>query len=144
MHNKTWFMNTNIDILSKIEQFDWYCQDRTKTDFSKLTTHLISLIIWMHVHFWNYHYIWQKTGWNRKDFVGNTKILLSQKLYLFYGLKDGSSVPLWLWLLDSPPLCSESPHSEPGALDEVDNGTGPNTSDEGESPNTNCRCTCKS
>uniref|UniRef100_A0A665U3U5 SLIT-ROBO Rho GTPase-activating protein 1 n=1 Tax=Echeneis naucrates TaxID=173247 RepID=A0A665U3U5_ECHNA len=26
----------------------------------------------------------------------------------------------------------ESPHSEPGALDEVDNGTGPNTSDEGE------------
>ncbi|XP_067359780.1 SLIT-ROBO Rho GTPase-activating protein 3-like isoform X3 [Channa argus] len=29
----------------------------------------------------------------------------------------------------------ESPHSEPGALDEVDNGTGPNTSDEGESPN---------
>lgn len=30
-------------------------------------------------------------------------------------------------------LClSESPHSEPGALDEVDNG--PNTSDEGEFP----------
>uniref|UniRef100_A0A8C3A9C6 SLIT-ROBO Rho GTPase-activating protein 1 n=1 Tax=Cyclopterus lumpus TaxID=8103 RepID=A0A8C3A9C6_CYCLU len=26
----------------------------------------------------------------------------------------------------------ESPHSEPGTLDEVDNGTGPNTSDEGE------------
>lgn len=31
-------------------------------------------------------------------------------------------------------LLSESPHSEPGALDEVDNGTGPNTSDEGEPP----------
>lgn len=31
-------------------------------------------------------------------------------------------------------VISESPHSEPGALDEVDNGTGPNTSDEGESP----------
>uniref|UniRef100_A0AAQ4PBZ1 SLIT-ROBO Rho GTPase activating protein 3 n=1 Tax=Gasterosteus aculeatus aculeatus TaxID=481459 RepID=A0AAQ4PBZ1_GASAC len=30
----------------------------------------------------------------------------------------------------------ESPHSEPGTLDEVDNGTGPNTSDEGESPTT--------
>ena len=30
------------------------------------------------------------------------------------------------------PCVSESPHSEPGALDEVDNGTGPNTSDEGE------------
>uniref|UniRef100_A0A672ICU6 SLIT-ROBO Rho GTPase-activating protein 1 n=1 Tax=Salarias fasciatus TaxID=181472 RepID=A0A672ICU6_SALFA len=30
----------------------------------------------------------------------------------------------------------ESPHSEPGTLDEIDNGTGPNTSDEGEPPNT--------
>ena len=41
-------------------------------------------------------------------------------------------------------LRSESPHSEPGALDEVDNGTGPNTSDEGESPNADCSRTCKS
>lgn len=32
--------------------------------------------------------------------------------------------------------CSESPHSEPGALDDIDNGTGPNTSDEGQTPNT--------
>uniref|UniRef100_A0A8C6L8J7 SLIT-ROBO Rho GTPase activating protein 3 n=1 Tax=Nothobranchius furzeri TaxID=105023 RepID=A0A8C6L8J7_NOTFU len=28
----------------------------------------------------------------------------------------------------------ESPHSEPGTLDEIDNGTGPNTSDEGQTP----------
>lgn len=38
------------------------------------------------------------------------------------------------------PLSSESPHSEPGALDEIDNGTGPNTSDEGESANTSIHC----
>lgn len=35
---------------------------------------------------------------------------------------------------------SESPHSEPGTLDEVDNG--PNTSDEGEQPITDCSWSC--
>lgn len=45
-------------------------------------------------------------------------------MYLVCGLKNRLSASL---------CSSESPHSEPGALDEVDNG--PNTSDEGEQPN---------
>lgn len=29
-------------------------------------------------------------------------------------------------------VCSDSPHSEPGTIDEADNGTEPHTSDEGQ------------
>lgn len=43
------------------------------------------------------------------------------------GLKNCLSAIVCFLLYILP--CSESPHSEPGALDEVDNG--PNTSDEG-------------
>lgn len=67
----------------------------------------------------------QKSYWKKRK---------KKKIIWFLQTTGYLSAILCFWLRIPP--CSESPHSEPGALDEVDNG--PNTSDEGEQPNADC------